>query len=244
MNTIGSLAITQTYTYDSLNRLQSTVETSSGGGGWTETEGYDRYGNRWLDLGGGVQSLSFNTANNRITGKTYDPAGNLTADGTTSYGYDAENHMISLNSATGYSYDGEGRRVRKLIGENTRFVYGITGELIQEFNAAPSATSVTWTNVVGATATGSSLTKTAADAWGNVGASSTQSIASGNGYVEFTACETNKYRMLGLSHGDSNQDYSDIDFAIYLLNTGAVRIYESGSIRSGKPTSASTSRRR
>jgi len=136
VNTIGTLAITDTYSYDSVNRISSAVESSTGGSGWTETEGYDRYGNRWIDLGGGVQSQYISTSNNRITGKTYDAVGNLTVDGTTSYGYDAENHMLTVNSTTGYRYDGEGRRVRKLIGENTRFVYGITGTLIQEFDGS------------------------------------------------------------------------------------------------------------
>ena len=44
--------------------------------------------------------------------------------------------------------------------------------------------------MVGVTATGNSLTKTAATAWGNAGAVSTSQIASGDGYVEFTASET------------------------------------------------------
>jgi RHS repeat-associated protein len=33
-------------------------------------------------------------------------------------------------------YDGEGQRVRKLVGENTRFVYGLGGELIAEFDGS------------------------------------------------------------------------------------------------------------
>src|SRR6266850_560385 len=138
VNTIGSLAITDTFSYDSLNRLSSAVETSTAGGGWTETNGYDRYGNRWIDLGGGNQSLTFSTTTNRITtsGYSYDSAGNLNAAGGVGYGYDAENHLITFNSTTGYKYDGEGRRVRKLIGENTRFIYGISGELIAEFNGS------------------------------------------------------------------------------------------------------------
>jgi RHS repeat-associated protein len=138
VNTIGSLAITQTYSYDSVNRLGATVETTTSGTGWTETNGYDRYGNRWIDLGGGSQNLTFSTTTNRITssGYSYDAAGNLTSDGTVSYGYDAENHLISLNSTTAYRYDGGGRRVRKLVGENTRFVYGISGELVAEFNGS------------------------------------------------------------------------------------------------------------
>ena len=134
VNTIGSLAITNAFAYDSLNRLASDTETSTAGGGLTETNHYDRYGNRALDLGGGNYSLSFNTATNGITGKTYDAAGNLTVDGSVSYGYDAENHLITVNSTLGYKYDGAGRRVRKLIGEDTRFVYGIGGALVAEFN--------------------------------------------------------------------------------------------------------------
>ncbi|HKO60049.1 MAG TPA: hypothetical protein VJV03_02725, partial [Pyrinomonadaceae bacterium] len=59
------------------------------------------------------------------------------------------------------------------------------------------------------------FTKTAAAGWGNAGASSTQSIASGDGYVETTISESNKYRMIGLSNGDSHQNYNDIDFAFY-----------------------------
>lgn len=140
-NTIGTLAITDAFTYDPLNRLLATTETSTAGGGWTETNHYDQYGNRSIDLGGGNYSLSFTAANNRITSKTYDAVGNLTVDGTAIYGYDAENRMISVNSTTGYSYDGEGRRVRKLIGENTRFIYGIRGELIAEFNGASGSLS-------------------------------------------------------------------------------------------------------
>jgi RHS repeat-associated protein len=138
VNTIGSLAITQTYSYDSLNRLGATVETTTSGSGWSETNGYDRYGNRWIDLGGGSQNLTFSATTNRITtsGYTYDAAGNLTSDGTSNYAYDAENHLISLNSTTAYKYDGSGRRVRKLVGENTRFIYGISGELVAEFNGS------------------------------------------------------------------------------------------------------------
>ena len=69
--------------------------------------------------------------------------------------------------------------------------------------------------MVGVTVAGNSLTKTAATAWGNAGAVSTSQIASGDGYVEFTASETSTYRMLGLSNGNANASYDDIDFALY-----------------------------
>ena len=72
---------------------------------------------------------------------------------------------------------------------------------------------------------GNSLTKTAANAWGNAGAVSTQQIASGDGYVEITASETTTYRMIGLSKGNTNASYEDIDFALYLA-LGQLRVYE------------------
>ena len=67
----------------------------------------------------------------------------------------------------------------------------------------------------------------AARAWGNAGAVSTQSLASGDGYVEFTASETTSYRMLGLSNVNTDQNYTDVDFAIYPAS-GVLYVYEKG----------------
>ncbi|HEX6044625.1 MAG TPA: RHS repeat-associated core domain-containing protein, partial [Pyrinomonadaceae bacterium] len=78
-------------------------------------------------------------SNNRITGSSYDAAGNLLNDGTHSYAYDGENKISKVDNVNAYVYDGEGQRVRKLLGENLRFVYGIGGQLIMEFNGATGA---------------------------------------------------------------------------------------------------------
>jgi hypothetical protein len=83
---------------------------------------------------------------------------------------------------------------------------------------------------VGVTATGNSLTKTAATTWGNAGAVSSQQIASGAGYVEFIASETTTHRMLGLSNGNSSTSYQDIDFAVH-LSQGQLKVYESGTLK-------------
>src|SRR6185369_10710927 len=40
------------------------------------------------------------------------------------------------DNVSAYIYDGEGQRVRKLAGENLRFVYGIGGQLIAEFSGS------------------------------------------------------------------------------------------------------------
>jgi hypothetical protein len=92
---------------------------------------------------------------------------------------------------------------------------------------SPTTVPVAWTSAVGVTVSGNSLTKTATSAWGNAGAISTQEISSGTGFVEFTASETNSYRMLGLSNGNSNASYQDIDFAIYQY-PGQLQVYEAG----------------
>lgn len=133
----GGLSYSQSFGYDSLNRLTTANENS--GANWSQTNGYDRYGNRWIDLGGGSQSLYFTGGNNRITGSSYDEAGNLLNDGTHSYAYDAENKISKVDTVNAYVYDGEGQRVRKLVGENIRFVYGIGGQLIMEFNGSSGA---------------------------------------------------------------------------------------------------------
>ncbi len=131
----GGLSYTQTFGYDHLNRLTTSVESGSS---WSQTNKYDRYGNRAIDLGGGNQSLYFNTANNRITnaGYVYDAAGNLTNDGVQSLAFDGENKIKTVNGESDvYRYDGDGNRVRKNFtnGEKVRMVYS-GGQLIAEYD--------------------------------------------------------------------------------------------------------------
>jgi hypothetical protein len=83
---------------------------------------------------------------------------------------------------------------------------------------------VAWTSVVGVSVNGAVVKKTAASGWGNAGAISTQTLVSGDGYVEATASETTTYRMFGISSGDSNQTYTDVDFGIYLEAAGGVMV--------------------
>jgi RHS repeat-associated protein len=130
----GGLSYTQSFSYDQLNRLSDANENS--GSNWSQTSGYDRYGNRWIDLGGGNQSLYFNPVNNRINSYSYDAAGNLLNDGSHSYTFDGENKIRTVDSVSAYVYDGEGQRVRKLLGENLRLIYGIGGQQIAEYDGA------------------------------------------------------------------------------------------------------------
>jgi len=157
----------QSYAYDSLNRLQSVNETRNGGPvNWQQQYIYDRYGNRTIaqgtteTYGTGIPKPNFtvSTSTNRLgvpsgqTGTmTYDSAGNLTTDTYSAAAvtrvYDAENRMTSETQASSYaagtySYDGDGRRVKRVVGGiETWQVYGLGGELLAEYPLnGPAAT--------------------------------------------------------------------------------------------------------
>lgn len=90
---------------------------------------------------------------------------------------------------------------------------------------------IIWQNLVGVTPSGNTITKTTPNGWGAgaSGASSAQYIPSGqDAYVEFKM--TNNAGMAGLSNGDPDPDYRDIDYAIQAgPNYGnTVVVYENG----------------
>lgn len=93
-------------------------------------------------------------------------------------------------------------------------------------------TAVSWTNKVEVQDYGRSIQKNvdSEPAWDNSGASSTNSISSspGTGYVRVVADGAWGYRMFGLSNGDSNQSWDDIDFAIEMKGDGTLEVYEYG----------------
>ena len=90
--------------------------------------------------------------------------------------------------------------------------------------------NLTWKGESGIAVWGYGMVKTAGSGWGNSGAATTVELASGDGAVEYTATETTTGRMLGLSSGDSNQNYTDIDFGLLAWN-GSVYVYEKGTSR-------------
>ncbi|HET9466755.1 MAG TPA: hypothetical protein VFO48_00025 [Vicinamibacterales bacterium] len=100
------------------------------------------------------------------------------------------------------------------------------------------ASPVSWTEVVNASTIGNSLMK-AGGCGGcpDAGAISAQSIASGDGYVEFTVPESGTLRFIGLSSNNGGTDPSEIKFALRLQN-GNVEVRESGAYRTETPFSA------
>jgi hypothetical protein len=87
------------YRYDELYRLASAA-TGVGSLSWAD----DRYGNRLSQSeSGGVPtvSLTISSTTNRVSGWTYDAAGNVTSDGVHTYAYDAEGVTLSRSPNSG-----------------------------------------------------------------------------------------------------------------------------------------------
>jgi RHS repeat-associated protein len=159
--------IKQSYGYDNLNRLQSSVETVNNAVTWQQTFSYDRFGNRRFDaantntlsnsVAAKVANPQINTSDNRlkkdqdndtIADYDYDKTGNMTLDAENKrFIYDAENHVKSFFKGTNssatpdatYFYDGEGRRVKKISStETTIFVYDGGSQLVAEYSTKTS----------------------------------------------------------------------------------------------------------
>jgi hypothetical protein len=82
------------------------------------------------------------------------------------------------------------------------------------------------------TVTGNSLQKNGGcDGCPDAGAASTQTIASGDGYIEFTATETNKIRQIGLSSSNPGTTTAEIQFSIRLTEAGIAEVRESNVYR-------------
>ncbi len=133
---------TQTYTYDTMNRLATAqTQATSGSNCWGQSYGYDRYANLLTATVTKCSAPSLNlTVNtqNRITntGFTYDASGDMTADGTLTYTWDAEFRLKTAAGVT-YTYDGDGKRVKKSSGP--LYWFDVQGNLIEETNSTGGA---------------------------------------------------------------------------------------------------------
>jgi RHS repeat-associated protein len=159
MDGSGAQSFARTYTYDQLNRLSALSQSSGNtslcssvfGLSWT----YDPWANRTAQNVTGGTCYSFlvtaNAQNQLIdtmrNAYQYDSAGNMIADGSYTYFYDAENRLIQVappgttsincsNATACYVYDALGRRVRKSglgVPLTTDFVYDLSGNVVGEF---------------------------------------------------------------------------------------------------------------
>lgn len=183
IGTATGFTATQNYDYDPLNRLKSAQELSGSTQNWKQTYSYDQFGNRRLSYADGATTIPIAPTtpqdiaiynpeispanNNRLVGYEYDLAGNVSRDAQNrTFAYDPENHQIAYNGgavinngdSASYSYDGDGKRVKKQVGgsmTSTVFVYNITGQLAAEYTDSQeprtAQTSYVTTDTLGST---------------------------------------------------------------------------------------------
>ena len=114
---------TQSYVYDYLQRLTSATTTATSGAEcWGESYTIDRYSNLTgitnTQCSGESLSLTVSSSTNRVSGNTYDSAGNTLTDSSgLTLSYDAENRMIEASGMGGgpwyYVYDANQMRIEK-----------------------------------------------------------------------------------------------------------------------------------
>ncbi|HVU47504.1 MAG TPA: hypothetical protein VHD85_15330, partial [Terracidiphilus sp.] len=113
-----------------MNRLTNeTVSLAPSGHNGSVSYGLDPVGNRLTETSSlsGINSGTFNfNLDDEVSGESYDQNGNVTAADGKTFGYDSENHLVSM-SASGTSatilYDGDGNRVAKTVnGVTTRYL--------------------------------------------------------------------------------------------------------------------------
>jgi RHS repeat-associated protein len=124
-NNVANITQTQSFTYDANgNRLTSKIGTAT-----TSTYTTQTTSNRLTSITGGLTKTN-----------TYDTAGNLTNDGSTSLTYDGRGRMLTSTSAgltTSYVINYAGQRVKKANStETVYYVYDDAGHMIGEYDAA------------------------------------------------------------------------------------------------------------
>jgi len=144
------------------------------------------------------------------------------------------NYIITANY-----YDDKYRVVQSVVNDmhgdldRTTNVYDFVGKVLKS-KSTRTEYSIQWTNVISPAVVNklnNSLAKAggSADGW-NAGASSVQVLPAGqDGWVEVTASEVNKNRMVGLASSDPDGGFTSINYALYMVYSSFnVQTYESG----------------
>jgi RHS repeat-associated protein len=142
----GSLAQTQTYTYDGMDRLKSVcfqAGTCPGGSDPFIRWSYDGVGNRLSEQrSSGTTSSSYDTDDRLLsagsTSYTYDQNGNELSAGSRTFSYDLANRLKTTTlgtTTTTYIYDGAGKRLQASTGtqasKKTNFLWDVNRGLPQ-----------------------------------------------------------------------------------------------------------------
>jgi len=98
--------------------------------------------------------------------------------------------------------------------------------------AVQSTQNITWTHLVNCQASNGVLKKTSGcNGCADASALSSQAIASGDGYLQFTVDNTTTDRYCGLSHQGNNPNYGSLDFAFHLSAAGYLEVREDNAYK-------------
>ena len=128
-------ALSWTYGYDVLDRVNSASKTGTTQG-WT----FDANGNRRTQTGTTSTTYNIRTTNNQITSTTGTPA--------RTYTYDAAGNVLTYASDT-FTYNNRGRMSTAVVsGTTTAYVYNVPGQRIKK-SGGPAGTILYWYDEAG-----------------------------------------------------------------------------------------------
>ncbi|WP_250634332.1 RHS repeat domain-containing protein [Pinirhizobacter soli] len=115
---------TESYTYDTLNNI-TTLTTA----GVTNTYNYDANTNRLISVMNGATPVST---------FSYDTRGNVTLRNSVPMVFDEANRLTQISGLDSYTYDAQGRRVKKtpVSGTPTYYAYNQAGQLMWQYDPA------------------------------------------------------------------------------------------------------------
>jgi RHS repeat-associated protein len=134
---------TQQFTYDTLNRvITAKTASTTGTNCWGQNFGYDQWANLTSTTVSQCTapglSMAMSASNQfTTTGFSYDASGNVLADGTNTYAWNAES-QIKTATGVNYTYDGDGDRVQKSNGKI--YWYGAGSEILDESDLSGNIT--------------------------------------------------------------------------------------------------------
>lgn len=134
--------------------------------------------------------------------------------------------LANLKSGTTYNYRVKSRDAAGNLAVSGNFTFKTT--------TVSLGTPVTWTQLRGVTVSGSVLMKVSGCEGCRSSAISAQSITSGDGFVEFTAIESNRRRFVGLMLNNKTVTITGMDFSFEIAN-GEAAVFESGDYRTEVP---------
>lgn len=136
--------------------------------------------------------------------------------------------QITANITSGGSYGNFDITVTNNAGSGT-----LTGGFSLQATTSTSTNSIAINEMIltgSMTYDGMELNKTATAGWNAQGYSLTHSIdSSSGGYLDWTADQSNKYIMIGLSSNPAaNASYTNLDYAMYMVSNSRIQIRENG----------------